>query len=473
MAQYGTFCCTTIGYSHIRRGIRCEDYTTRLDDGDIHIAVVSDGHGDKSCFRSHVGAELAAKIAQNNLHKFALEMREQAWETRLFQPKDQERLIRQLIRSIVAEWNVQILEDLEKNPVTEEEYALAGGWADCYRNGLEQFHIYGCTLIAAMVTDRYLLVLHQGDGRCVVVHQNGTVDQPVPWDSRCQGNVSTSMCQTDTLEACRYYVQDLSKDQIVACYACSDGIEDSLEDLEALNAFFCNITGVYAQDGGPVLENSLQEFLPQMSQAGSADDMSIAGIVDAEGAAAHARELELRYLLQNAQAEYHRANAKVSSMQRKDEYLESAVEAAQAKYEQLSARQRSIKSKLDQLLQEVLTANQMQDEGVGLVENAQKELEEARKAYEEYHTRRNAFAEKARQAQQKIQQMKDQLQALQAQIAQPPQPEEPEIPTEEPEVPTEEPEVPVEAQAQPEPEAMPAPAQPEEATEPEITTREA
>ena len=80
MAQYGTFNCTTIGYSHIQKGIGCEDYSARLDDGDIHIAVVSDGHGDKACFRSHLGSEWVTKIAVENLHAFAKNIQQQGWE---------------------------------------------------------------------------------------------------------------------------------------------------------------------------------------------------------------------------------------------------------------------------------------------------------------------------------------------------------------------------------------------------------
>lgn len=412
MAQYGTFNCTTIGYSHIQKGIGCEDYSARLDDGDIHIAVVSDGHGDKACFRSHLGSEWVTKIAVENLHAFAKNIQQQGWESRLFQGKERERMVRQLIRSIVGGWNLKILQDLQDNPITEEEYALSGSWTDLYRSGQELPHIYGCTLIAALVTDRYLLVLHQGDGRCVIVHQDGTADQPVPWDDRCQGNVSTSMCHEDTITACRYYLADLKRDQIVACYACSDGIEDSLEDQDAVNAFFCNITSVYAQDGGEALEQNLLEFLPQMSQSGSADDMSIAGIVDLQSAKLHAERLELIYLLHASQAEYRRASGKVNSMQRKNDHLKDAMVDARAEYDRLVADRHSNKTRLEQLLQEVFAANKFQDDSEIWLEEAKKKLEDARIAYDEYNTRRNEFIAKAQAAQAQVQLLQDRLDAL-------------------------------------------------------------
>lgn len=274
MTNYGAFHCTTRGYSHILKNTCCEDASWAGDEGDIHVAVVSDGHGDPACFRSQIGSALAVGIAGEKLLSFARNIREQGWEERLFDDTHREQLLRQLIRSIIGNWNLKIAEQLGEHPVTEEEYASSRDFEQAYRNGRELSHIFGCTLIAVLVTDRYLVALQQGDGRCIIIHGNGTADQPIPWDSRCVGNICTSLCHEDAIESCRYYVLDLTQDPIVAALAVSDGIEDSLESQEDVNAFCGNVASILLRDGSEKLLEQLEDYLPRMSERGSADDNS-------------------------------------------------------------------------------------------------------------------------------------------------------------------------------------------------------
>lgn len=412
MAQYNAFHCTTTGNSHIVKNTRCEDYSGSLNDGDIHIAVVSDGHGDGSCFRSQVGSRLAVEAAVENLYAFARNIRQEGWENRLFQEKERERLMRQLIRSIVGGWNIRIRQDLKAYPITEEEFAESGDYTQAYRNGQELAHIYGCTLIAALVTDRYLVVLHQGDGRCVVIHQGGNVDQPVPWDDLCVGNITTSMCHEDTVTRCRYYVADLKKDPILACFAASDGIEDNLADLEAVNVFFCNVASIYAQDGEEETVKTLRDYMPQMSRAGNGDDTSIAGVVSQNISPVMAERLSLAYELHAARQEARYAQDKVNSMQRKNDYLRTAMVDARAEYDRLERECNDNRSLLERLFQEVQRATQFRDSSEGWLENARKKLEEAHAAYDEYNTRRNAFIAKAQAAQTNARMLQERLDAL-------------------------------------------------------------
>ena len=80
MANYHAFHSTTRGYSHILKDTCCEDASFSIDERDIHVAVVSDGHGDPACFRSQIGSRLAVEIAGEKLLSFAKNIREQGWE---------------------------------------------------------------------------------------------------------------------------------------------------------------------------------------------------------------------------------------------------------------------------------------------------------------------------------------------------------------------------------------------------------
>ena len=78
MSEYQSFSCTAMGYSHEKRGTVCQDSSAALDGEWIHLAIVSDGHGQKSSFRSDVGSALAVEIAGERLQSFAQFLREQA-----------------------------------------------------------------------------------------------------------------------------------------------------------------------------------------------------------------------------------------------------------------------------------------------------------------------------------------------------------------------------------------------------------
>lgn len=425
MANYQAFHCTTRGYSHILKNTCCEDASCSLQDGDIHAAVVSDGHGDPACFRSQVGSRLAVEIAGEKLLSFARNIREQGWEELLFDKNHQERLLRQLIRSIIGNWNLKIAEELEASPITEEEYAASRSYEQSYREGRELPHIFGCTLIAVLVTDRYLLALQQGDGRCIVIHSDGTADQPVPWDSRCVGNICTSLCHEDAIGSCRYYVADLRRDPVVACFAASDGIEDSLDSQDDVNAFTCNVASILLQEGPEKLQAQLQDYLPRMSEAGSADDMSIAGIVNTDTDESMAQRLELVYALSTHRAVMRSAAGKVSSMQRKTDFLKAELDQAQSEYDQVCRALEENLTLLDRLKKDLRRVIRARDNHTLIRESAQGKLEKAKAVYTDHLEKRQVFVDKARKAEEDARRAQEALEMLNDQLppAQPIQPE--------------------------------------------------
>lgn len=79
-------------------------------------------------------------------------------------------------------------------------------------------HIYGTTLMAALALPGCLLLIHQGDGRIDVFYGDGRVEQPVPWDIRCEDTTTTSMCDADVTSSIRHKIINLRETPVVACY---------------------------------------------------------------------------------------------------------------------------------------------------------------------------------------------------------------------------------------------------------------
>ena len=241
MEEMYSFHKTVRGYNHVRKEIPCEDTSACYTDKDrlFHIAAVADGHGDPSCARSAKGSLHAVEIAVNCLKEFAeyfIDAKEKEEDTeflgQLTYAKGRERLVKQLTDSIIFKWYDEIRQELETEPITEEELQRAGAYSGVYQSGERLVHLYGTTLIAALWMEDYLILLQQGDGRCEVFFDDGSVEQPIPWDERCFQNVTTSMCDEDVLISIRHCVLDLKDRNVIACYLGSDGIEDSYLDME-------------------------------------------------------------------------------------------------------------------------------------------------------------------------------------------------------------------------------------------------
>ena len=364
MRSFESFSAMARGYSHIRRGSACEDASGHADTEGVSIAAVADGHGDSGCFRSAEGAKLAVDIALKDMEIFYNALRENGWEQHLLEENGREALLRQLIRSIVGKWTAGVLRQYEENPPTPEELAGAG---EARGHAPSIPHIFGTTLLAAMVTERFYLILQQGDGRCIVVHADGRIDQPVPWDERCLMNFTTSLCNADAIESCRYYVGDMREDPILACYVITDGVEDAFDDQGGVNAFMGEVTGWLAGKGARGLEEYLGEFLPDFSRTGSADDVSVAGIADAAAATPFAERFFIGAERFELLGRLNAARSKLNSMQRKTDYLRARYEQAQESFAASERRLDEAKAEYD----EWMDSRRVYEDSV---EAAQKEL---------------------------------------------------------------------------------------------------
>ncbi|WP_197036344.1 protein phosphatase 2C domain-containing protein [Faecalibacterium prausnitzii] len=289
------------GSNHIAWGRPCEDASGSYANPEKHyyVAAVSDGHGADECYRADKGSKIAVEIAIKNLQELAEKMtRTPEQEARFYQDilgsaRYQQMTMRHLTDVIHAEWVDRVREDLQTNAPTEEELApLQEKKKKNYAQSDRPEQVYGCTLMAALWMQKCLLLIHQGDGRCDVFYTDGTVNQPIPWDSRCVGTKTTSMCDDDAEPSFRSCVIDFQKKPVMACYLGCDGVEDayrdSEEDMAGVHTFYKGLTYEVAHRTPEQLDVYLEEMLPRFSYAGlynmsgSGDDVSVAAIVDTD-----------------------------------------------------------------------------------------------------------------------------------------------------------------------------------------------
>lgn len=126
-------------------------------------------------------------------------------------------------------------------------------------------------------TNDFWFGLHIGDGKCVVVSENGDLLEPIPWDDKCFLNSTTSLSDSDTLSSFRYF---FSKENLpIALFVGTDGIDDSFGGTAGLHSFYDALLKTIKTKGLEEGVKDLEEYLPKVSEKGSGDDVSVAGII--------------------------------------------------------------------------------------------------------------------------------------------------------------------------------------------------
>lgn len=272
MRPYNEINAHHIGESHIRNGLTCEDYSAAYSDEFVSIIVVSDGHGDKNCFRSEKGSKYACEISVNLCRQF----QDITNHIDDIAHCDFEGLVASLEAEIVEKWKNKVLSDAQIHPFTEDELSKASEQAqDAYRAGSRIEKAYGCTLIVAMVSANYWLAFQIGDGKCVAAYNEGVFVEPIPADENCLGNRSTSLCNSNAKELFRHYY---SSTKPIAVFVSSDGVEESF-DLAGLYNCLYSVAYWLKEDGFEVTKLKLDDLLPRISEGGSGDDVSLAAMV--------------------------------------------------------------------------------------------------------------------------------------------------------------------------------------------------
>lgn len=314
--NYETFTQSVRGSSHIRKDIPREDYGIKLSEDGIRVFAVADGHGDSRCCRAHIGSKLICEIAASEMKEFALTIQKESWTDKLFDNGERKKLIETLVTSIIGKWCNATNEEFEHNPLSDDELAAASGLNVDFSAGIGVEKLYGTTLIAGLATDKYLLLLQQGDGRCDVFGGDGAVSQPIPWDERCVGTGTTSVCDNDAIQSTRYHIIDLAKTPVIACIAGTDGVEDSFPmSMERVHAYYRDIIIYACNEGIEKLECYLETELSELSKNGSADDVTVSGIVDIEACMPFLKHFEDENDLVNISEDIKTVNVKIASVE--------------------------------------------------------------------------------------------------------------------------------------------------------------
>jgi hypothetical protein len=305
-----TFHSVALGESHKAKNTPCQDAALSYEDHEkgIYIALVSDGHGNERHFMSDHGSKILIQVALNSIKGF-IETSEcnllsvpfatsaiissnddkSSAEEQISnkKPDSQTKLMKGLISSIMAKWNLAIEKDWNEN-TPSLEYMKSKNVPEAsikdYSNGINIEVAYGCTLIAFIKTSDFWFAFQIGDGTCIAFNVSGVPFHPIPDDERYNGSTTASMCNEDAIESFRYCYGNTAEP--IAVFLGSDGLDGVFGTMNEfsipqLENFYENIIKTFVKKGFERTYKEIEEALPQLSAKGvTRDDMSLAGVVD-------------------------------------------------------------------------------------------------------------------------------------------------------------------------------------------------
>lgn len=254
------------GFSHISKGLVCQDSSGFYCNDDISIAVVADGHGSHKHFRSDIGSKMAVQIAINSVKDFIKD--KTSFNEAI--KNNSNKVLTRIESNIVYNWNNSVNEHYNNNPVCEEETA------EISKDELSKISIesmYGSTLIVAAMTNQYWFGMQIGDGSCVSLYQNGETKLQIPSDDRLIANLTTSLCDCDAIHNFRHYYSDNIP---IALLVSTDGLSSSFFDENTFLTFNRRI--ISQMTNYDFALESLKQHLYKRSKEGSYDDISISAI---------------------------------------------------------------------------------------------------------------------------------------------------------------------------------------------------
>ena len=265
-----------IGSSHIKQNKPLQDYAAATSDRlrSYAYALVADGHGGDKYIRSAKGSELAVRCAVDSINGV---LKEILWDV----TKKKQNLIEKNLKLICIKtslsWKDAVIADYKANPLKEEEKQF------CETINLKVPAtdddipvLYGSTLLAAVYLEHlnFWFTIQIGDGKCAVIKNDLSVIFPEELENEKLGfGVTTSLCNKEAANEFRFAY---GFEKIAGITVMSDGLADSF-DNEKLPGFLSNVRNNIIVDSDKTV-SELKEFMPKLSEQGSGDDISIAGI---------------------------------------------------------------------------------------------------------------------------------------------------------------------------------------------------
>ena len=171
-------------------------------------------------------------------------------------------------------------EIVSKNPMLTEENQKEIGNLVTEFSKLSLKEIFGCTSVVyfqAKDSPKWY-AFKIGDSDLFVDFGDG-FSKPIKDDPKCFLNETTSLCNSKASDSFCFPEEQFLDKVPISIFASTDGVANSFSSEEYLSRFYGQIQFSFDEDGEFIGERDIKNYIPELSERGSGDDVSIAGIV--------------------------------------------------------------------------------------------------------------------------------------------------------------------------------------------------
>jgi len=246
-----------VGDSHLRRGTKCQDAIGWLVGKNRAVMAIADGHGDKKCIHSDVGAKIAVEVAIDTLLGFS-EFLEEPRKLPFFGHIAENYLPKLIVQS----WREKIRKAYRH--IANSEFLQDD----------EIYELYGTTLVSALVVGDVGLFIQIGDGEILVVRADGSVFEPLSNDELF-GNYTNSLSLPNATTKFRVGTTRFDVGKPALVLLCSDGISNSFVDEENFFKLGSDYLKLLEDRGFEYVVKKLPKWSKEIGHGGSGDDVSL------------------------------------------------------------------------------------------------------------------------------------------------------------------------------------------------------
>jgi len=309
-----TFSSHVQGASHLKYDppVPCQDYSGAFASKDppYGVAAIADGHGSAKYIRCATGSLLAVEVALAaakeymespeiegrtpiakmilNLASVKEYMKSSDIEERIPMSqvksndvkaeKEIDGMLKHLKTYVVYKWRERVQQHFEENPLSENELEICSKEKLDMSNDEWYVTLYGSTLIFAVLFPFGAIAFQIGDGGCVLLEEN---EEPKLlediFDKVQEGGKTNSLCSSNAAENFKHVW--LHSRNLKGITVASDGVTDSFDrSNDSYLKFTKTLFQNFETSPTATVKTKLDEYLPELSRQGSADDMSIAGV---------------------------------------------------------------------------------------------------------------------------------------------------------------------------------------------------
>lgn len=265
--MFNGFNHSVMGASHEKTNLVCQDSSAFKVGDHYAIAVVADGHGSKKHFRSHIGSKFAVEATIEAIDRF-YENREEL-EKQL--PMNHKRIIKNIEKQIISNWNIKVEKHLAENPVTDDEKSSFK--PEEFEAILPESY-YGTTLVAGISGDNYTFGVQIGDGSLVAIFEDGKAVMPMEYNESAPANVTASVCNSNAASLFSSFYAPNKK--LIALYGSTDGLYTSFGSEHDFLDYHSIITSQLVNL--ETFKSIIQNNMSKRSRFGTEDDISLSCI---------------------------------------------------------------------------------------------------------------------------------------------------------------------------------------------------